>query len=929
MVLFISESISTHTTSASIIVGINDFEAFCKTDNENELVLFTLIDSDLANGQPIDGDTNQNNYQVISCSNVDVVSNITGAIQLSHQIILEEISEADNHYIVGKLAHLFNINDSIGATTFFAFNTTELHNAHINNIIRTSAFLLFLLLAIVFIIRLFYHKILNSFLKFETNLEEKLHDRTKEIIDTNDELRQIFNSTANGIRIIDNNFIICRVNESFCRLSGIPESNLNGSKCYEIFPSVSCHTDICPLEQIKAGAPIVEQKDIRFKPGGSKIICDYKARPFLGKNGEFLGIIEDFKDITELENAENKTKQTQKQFEALMDSMPIGVFIRDFEGNMIYQNSYMDKAFGPFNFEKKNIKYVFPSSQVDRFLEEDKYVAKYGSFIVEEQLTDSNSTERTYVTHKFKFNGANNTALIGGVSIDISKRKQAEHNYYVLSKAIKNSPIGVLITSPEGLIEFLNPEFERISGKSNEELLGRTFHPFIEMEASPLKESIEDALKGKVFQEERSLKLYKTQPNWYSLSVAPVFNRNGTVAHIIFVFDDINQRKEYEKEIVIAKTNAEESDKLKTAFLSNLSHEIRTPLNAILGFSSLLNNSTITIEDKVDIPSQLVTHSNILLEIINDLIDISAIETNQLIVNKGECQLNQLLIKTFNEFVKTNGKRSLKTYIKPGVMEESFTILTDSARLSQVIRHLLSNALKFTDNGFVEFGYTFKDPGTLLFYVIDTGVGLDKDEQDFVFNPFRQADDSKTRTYSGLGLGLAISKNIIERLGGKIWVNSTKGEGSTFYFTLPYIPVRTKFDEVVFPEKENLSFNWSDKTIMVADDIDSNFRFIQTLLKPTGVNLLWAKNGKEAISIVEDNNIDLVLMDIVMPEMDGFEATKRIKQIKNHVTVICQTAYPSPENKMAGIECGMDKFLSKPIAVQSMMEIINDYISKN
>lgn len=846
-----------------------------------------------------------------------------------HELNGQTIRLNERVFSLGEIIQLSDSSGTIVATSYFAKDVSQEYSRYKRNLVKTIAFLILLLFTFLLVIRLFYYRILNAILKFEKTLDEKLHERTKEIIDSNDEMRQVFNSTANGIRIIDNEFNITKVNESFCRLSGIPDSHLNGRKCYEIFPSTSCHTDNCPLERIKSGERIVEQRDIRFKPSGNKIICEYKARPFLGKNGEFLGIIEDFKDITDLEIAEDGILQTKMQFEALMDSMPVGVFIRDFDGNMIYQNSYMDKAFGPFDFEKKNIKYVFPSNQVDRFLEEDKYVEKYGAFIIEEELSDSNGVERTYVTHKFKFSGAKNISLIGGVSIDISKRKRAEHNYYVLSKAIKNAPIGVLITSPQGLIEFVNPEFEIISDRSNEDLLGRTFPPFNEIENSPLKKSIDEALLGRVFQEEANLKIFTSQPNWYSLSVAPVFNRKGSVAHIIFIFDDINQRKEFEREIVIAKTKAEESDRLKTAFLSNLSHEIRTPLNAILGFSSLLNNKLISHEEKQEIPNQLLHHSNILLEIINDLIDISAIETNQLVIKKGECQLNRLLENIFKDFIKTNGKSNLKTFIKLGVAEESFTVLTDSERLSQVIKHLLSNALKFTNSGFVELGYTFKDPGTLLFYVIDSGVGLDEHQKEYIFNPFRQVDDSKTRSYNGLGLGLAIAKNIIERLGGKIWVNSVKNEGTTFFFTLPYIPVRAKFDEVILPITQNADFNWSNKTIMVADDIDSNFRFIQTLIKPTGANLIWAKNGKEAISIVKENNIDLILMDIVMPEMDGFEATKQIKQLKKNIKVICQTAYPSPEHKAAGIECGMDKFLSKPIAIKSMLETINDYISKN
>lgn len=929
--IYIKKNLETSGAAGSLIIGqkLSDIISDLIKDSPESFIFFSQL---YAKGSVLGNQSqvlSNSDFQIIGYQSSEANSKL---LENLHSISISKekgFSLNNKHYIIGDFFELIEPNNEPVLNNYFAVDITKEKNDYIKSVAKTLFFLIILFLVIALIIIIFYSRILNSLIRFEQKLEESLNDRVKEIIDSNQELHQVFNATANGIRIIDSDFNISRVNESFCRLSGIPDVHLNGKKCYDVFPSTYCHTDNCPLERIKSGEPIIEQRDIRFKASGNKIICEYRARPFAGNNGEFLGIIEDFKDITDLETAEEGIMQTKMQFEALMNSMPVGVFIRDFEGNMIYQNTYMDKAFGPFNFERKNIKHVFPTSQVVKFLEEDKYVEKYGAFIVEEQLTDSNGVERTYVTHKFKFNGANNTAFIGGVSIDISKRKRAEHNYYVLSKAIKNTPIGVLITSPEGVIEFVNPEFEKISQRSNEDLLGRTFPPFFDIEKSPLKKSIEEALLGKVFQEEMSIVLFNNSPNWYSVSAAPVFNRNGSVAHVIFVFDDINQRKEFEKEMMISKKKAEESDRLKSAFLSNLSHEIRTPLNAILGFSSLLNNSTISADEKLDIPNQLLHHSNLLLDIINDLIDISAIETNQLVIKKGECQLNKLLVNTFNEFLKENGKKNLKTYIKLGVAEESFTILTDGERLSQVVRHLLSNAIKFTNNGFVEFGYTFKDPGTLMFYVVDSGLGLDSQEKEFIFSAFRQADDSKTRSYNGLGLGLAIAKNIIERLGGKIWVNSTKNQGSTFFFTLPYIPVRAKFEEIDQTQTKEAEFNWSNKTIMVADDIDSNFKFIQTLIKPTGANLIWAKNGKEAISMAKDNDIDLILMDIVMPEMDGFEATKQIKMIKKDIKVICQTAYPSPEHKAAGIECGMDRFLAKPIALKSMLEVINSYISQN
>ena len=887
-----------------------------------ENTLFTLIDKSIVNKQYILAQKPED-FIAVGFGN-KVVLNSPNHVE--HQKDRQEINIGENRFCVIKMLDLVDKTQKVKASTFYSIDITHIYKDFANQIYRLVIIAVFIFALIIIGLFIFKNRIMRTALYLKRGLEEKLRERTREIIDKNEQFNQIFNSTVNGIRIIDSDFNIIKVNDSFCRISGVSAEQAINRKCYNIFPSTKCHTDNCPLEQMKEGEHTVSNREVRFSSMGQKVVCNYKAERFEGKNGEFLGIIEDFKDITELTASEEDRKDSQKQFEALLNSMPVGVFIRDFEGNVSYQNSYSDKAFGLFNYEKKNIKYVFPTSQVNRFFEEDKFVDKNGLVIVEEQLIDKNRIERTYVTHKFKFIGAKNQPLIGVVSIDITKRKLAEHNAYVLTKAINNIPIGVVITSPMGIVESCNPEIERIANQPADLILGSQFPGFKQEDNFPsLSNAIDIALLGTVFQGESLFSIYSGLTQWFEFSVSPVFNRSGEVAHLIFAFTNITERKENEKEMLIAKTRAEESDRLKTAFLSNLSHEIRTPLNAILGFSSLLNNSTISLEDKFEIPSQLLRHSNELLDIINDLIDISAIETNQLTIKKRECKLNQTLENIFKDFLDQNKAIRLKTYIKLGVSEENFTILTDPDRLSQVVKHLLSNAHKFTSEGFIEFGYIFKDPSTLLFYVIDTGVGLNEKEQEIIFNTFRQADETTTRGYSGLGLGLSICKNIVERLGGKIWVNSTKNEGSTFFFTLPYIPVRAKFDEFIPPLKME-AYNWKNKTIMVADDIDSNFKFIQTIVKPTGANIIWARNGQEAVDMVKSRDVDVVLMDIVMPEVDGFEATKQIKQIKGDIKVICQTAYPSPEHHRAGIESGMDKFLNKPIPVNAMLEAINEYI---
>ena len=849
----------------------------------------------------------------------------------SNKTLEKQVKIDDSYYVLVDATSCFFTGTSSLFKVLFAINISEYVQTYNQYLHRVFIFVFVFLFAVLLTVRLFYNKIINTLLKLEKKLEIKLIARTHEVLDDNEQLNQIFNATANGVRIIDKNFTVIKVNAAFCELSGTSCDDIVGAKCYENFASTRCHTANCPLEQIKQHAVDVRTVETRYNTLNQKVVCQYIAKPFLTKDGDLIGVIEDFKDITEVYNAKEVIKQTQQQFDSLHNSMPVGVFIRDFQGNMHYQNSYMNNVFGPVQEGRRNLSSIYPS-QLNRFFEEDKIVERFGSFVGEEKLIDNYGVERTYVTHKFKFMGVNKQPLIGGVSIDITKRKKAEHNSHVLTKAIVNSPIGVLITSPEGVVEFFNPEFEKHYGQASENIMGNTIPYCTESESGTFANIVKEARNGNVYQGELQIDIFSGVDKWYALSVAPVFNRDGIVAHLVFTFDDITERKEYEAKIVIAKAKAEESDRLKTAFLSNLSHEIRTPLNAILGFSSLLSRSDVSKDECEEIPELLVNHSNDLLELINDLIDISAIETNQLVINKEECQLNKILTNTFNDVITKNRfikKSDVKIHIKLGILEDKFTVLTDAKRLSQVVDHLLSNAIKFTSQGFVELGYTFKDANNLLFYVIDTGVGLTPQEKNIIFSPFRQADDSITRGFNGMGLGLAISKHIIERLGGQIWVDSTKNQGSTFYFTIPYIPIKTKFDTVVLPFKQKESFNWENKKILVADDIDSNYKFIQILLKPTGAKLLWAKNGQEAVGIVKSSRVDVILMDVVMPKLDGFEATRLIKQINSNIKIICQTAFPEDYSRSESEKVGMDGYLAKPIAPFSILKIIDDFFPKN
>lgn len=920
-----------------IEVGIQDEKGIKSLESKNGVMFFTLIKTSLINQIPSNSVylARYNQEWSISFSDKsDCIGDIIKNQVFNKPIVGKKstIKINNKYYSFIKTGNLVQDNNESAGLIIAAVDITNFEAPYINFLIRSILLTLIIIAFSYILIRIFFDQLIERFFKIEESFEREVAERTKKILDTNVELHQIFNSTANGMRIINKNYDIIRVNESFCKISGIANHSVEGQKCFDIFPGVFCHTSNCPLDRIREGENSIETEEVRFKKGGKKIRCQHTAVPFLGNNGEFLGIIEDFKDITEKCEVENTLKRTEEQFSTFMDCLPVGVFIKDYDGVFLYQNSHLRNIFGLENMIGKNLSKELDSEWGERISREDEKVLQLGRIELEETLTDKEGHDRTFVTHKFRFPGLDNNWKIGGVSIDITKKKITEHFLYVLSKAIKNSPVSLVITNPSGNIEFINPSFTQLTGYSLTDAIHKNLLEIkVEYNSGKnLTKAFESVKSGEVWKGEIHLQNKLGEHFWVLTSFAPIFNRKGEVSHCVASMEDITIRKEYEKELLLSKIKAEESDKLKTAFLSNLSHEIRTPLNAIIGFSSLLTDSDLTVSEKKNLSDVLYKNSNDLLKIIENLIEISEIEAGQLAIKKSECNVNKLIEDLKTTFLSDDKKgKSVKLNVRREISSDDFTILTDPLRLKQVLNNLISNASKFTDNGFIEFGYTFKDERTLMFYVIDSGIGIELEKQKYIFNPFRQADDSNTRRFGGMGLGLAISKHIVEKLGGKIWLTSIPGSGSTFYFTIPYIPVRFKFDPE--PKEEIKStYDWKNKTILVADDIDSNYVFLKAVIKQTNAEVLWAKSGLEAVELVKKNpSIDLVLMDIVMPDMDGFEATKLIKRHNNNLPVVCQTAYPTNDNYHAALDVGFDSFLAKPIKVEGMLQVIDKFFPKN
>lgn len=398
---------------------------------------------------------------------------------------------------------------------------------------------------------------------------------------------------------------------------------------------------------------------------------------------------------------------------------------------------------------------------------------------------------------------------------------------------------------------------------------------------------------------------------------------------VIVSLTDITALKKVEKELKISKEKAEESNRLKTEFLNNMSHEIRTPMNGILGFSDLLNNTQLTDAKRKYFINIIQNSGKQLLHVIDDILEISRLGTKQVKVFEKEVCLNDLLFELFSVFDIKAKENKTPLYLKNGLSDKESTILTDTSKLNKILSNLLENALKFTNEGSVSFGYNLKN-NFLEIFVKDTGIGIEKEKQEIIFERFSQEGKFFSRNIGGLGLGLSIAKENTELLGGNISVESDKGLGSIFQVSIPYKPV---YKVPSLKKGHSMSGGFPEKyIILITEDEEVNYLFMEILIKD-GIKLpcsiLHAKDGLEAIEIFKNSDkIDLVLMDLSMPVMNGYEATKKLKLLKPELPIIAQTAYSTSEDKSKAIIAGCDDFITKPINKENLLKILNKYLPK-
>lgn len=406
-------------------------------------------------------------------------------------------------------------------------------------------------------------------------------------------------------------------------------------------------------------------------------------------------------------------------------------------------------------------------------------------------------------------------------------------------------------------------------------------------------------------------------------------NHEGKEYTFAFV-RDISDRKQKEENLRNAKEKAEEADKLKSAFLANMSHEIRTPMNAIIGFSDMLVQEEFTTEEKLEFANIVRSSGDTLLKLIDDIINISLIEAGQLKINIGKHHLNTLLKEIHLSFqgekIRLN-KEHIDIRLAQKNFDDHITISADKVRFQQILTNLVGNALKFTESGSIEIGYTISDKKTVCIFVKDTGIGIPKEKIPLIFERFRKLNDDK-KIYSGTGLGLTISKRLVEEMGGELTVDSDLGKGSIFRFTIPYYyDVASKKVKILKKEKSKKeAFVWKNKSLLIVEDIESNYQFLATVLKKTGVTIHWVKNGIDALTYCKNINPDAILMDIQLPGKSGYEVTREILDMYPKIPIIAQTAYAFNDEKEKILEAGCVDYITKPINADKLYKTIQKYI---
>lgn len=496
---------------------------------------------------------------------------------------------------------------------------------------------------------------------------------------------------------------------------------------------------------------------------------------------------------------------------------------------------------------------------------------------------------------------------------------------------IQSADDGIAFFDKEWNLKFANPAFYSVIGYDEGSYSSFDTSLYIHPDYKNFPAERLEALKNKGFHE-NELRLRHKDGHYVTLSSRSVTvkDESGKTIGALTISRDITSMKDVNEELIKSKIEAETSNRLKTSFLANISHEIRTPLNSVVGFSNLLLSNDLTQKLREEYVEHINYNSEKLLQIIGDIIDLSRLESSQIEITYEETSVRAVVNEVISEarqIIKRNEKAVILN-VKDLFGDNADLIFTDKVWLKRVLNHLMDNAIKFTLDGSIELSF-LKENDNLVFKISDTGVGIKTENLNRIFEEFRQEIDGHHRPFEGLGIGLTLAKEVVERMGGRISVRSEKGMGSEFSFSIPYKPAggtRGKLKEIM--KEEILSVkNWSSRKCLLVDDNKDVLIYLRRILLDTGIEVLLTRSGPEAIEIIRTTpGIDVVLLDMQMPEMNGIETTKHIRKIKKDLPIIAQTAFVFEDDKDIILEAGCDACLIKPIRKEHLLTVMSSFL---
>jgi PAS domain S-box-containing protein len=673
------------------------------------------------------------------------------------------------------------------------------------------------------------------------------------------------------------------------------------------------------INNIKSGnEEVYEVTGVR--KDGSKFPCEIQAR-MLVIDGEQIRTTA-VRDITSRNEVLQELKLNKERFDATIDATRDGLFDWNLITNEIYYSPNWKKMLGYQDHELANDfstweKLTHPDDVKESWTMLNKHIqGELERFDMRFKMQHKDGHwVNIYSRASAIFDSEGKATRVIGTHVDLTESikaqeaiKQSEEKYKAM---YLNAPLAYQSLNIDGYIRDVNPAWLNHLGYEREEVIGKWFGDFLKPDYVKVFKRNFPIFKAKGNISGVQFYLRKKDGEYIRVSFEGCigYDHEGNFQQTYCTFKDITEEYKAKQQLIIAKEKAEESDKLKSSFLANMSHEIRTPMNGILGFANLLNKPQLTPEKKEKYIQIIQASGFRMLNIINDLIDISKIESNQMKISISRVNLNDQIDYQYAFFKREAEEKGLELIPESSLPYENAFMQTDKEKLYAMLTNLIKNAIKFTESGSITYGYKIKNENA-HFYVQDTGIGILKEKQDVVFRRFIQADTTNTKAYEGAGLGLSITKGFCDMLGGKIWLESEYGVGSTFHFTLPF--VNTESEEIDEPEK----------SILICDDDPTATIFLSELLNDRFSQVFVASNGFEAIQITEEQELDLILLDIKMPILDGFETLIEIRKLNSKVPVIAQTAFALDGDKKKVLNAGFNAYVSKPINPKELHKTI-------